>query len=223
MSKAIDKFINLFKWPMAWYMLILLPALISSVNFFQFTNLKNLALLCGLVFFVFSKTMMDASVRTSMQVIAHEFTHTFFALLTFHKIKHIRLNPDDTGGEMGFIGDGNWLIVIAPYFFPLFCLIYMVIMNFLPNSLIYNAVLGFFLGYHIDTVASQIHPEQTDLPKVGYRFCLMFLPGVNLLTIGSIIAFNISGINGVLKYFHFINELTGKYFNEIKMLLSSLF
>jgi len=221
MSQSLDKLINLFKWPLAFYMFISLPALIRSLDFFLVSNVNTFCLLGGLVFFVFSKTMMDSSVRTSMQIIAHELTHTFFALLTFHKIKHIRLNSDDTGGEMGFIGEGNWLIIIAPYFFPLFCLIYMIIISFLPHRLIYHIILGYFLGYHIDTVASQIHPEQTDLPKVGYRFCVLFLPGVNLFTIGSILSFNIKGWYGIIEYFHLINELTVQYFNQIKTLINT--
>ena len=221
MSHFLDKFINLFKWPIAIYMLLSLPALFASFQFFDIKSIKTIALLIGLVFFVFSKTMMDASVRTSMQVIAHEFAHTFFALLTFHKIKHIRLNPDDTGGEMGFVGDGNWLIIIAPYFFPLFALIYMIVMSFLPPQIIWHGILGYFLGYHIDTVGSQIHDKQTDLPKVGYKFCLMFLPGINLMTIGSILAFNIRGWGGIIKYINLVNQINVQYFHDIKTLLSS--
>ncbi len=221
MSHFLDKFINLFKWPIAIYMLLSLPALFASFQFFDIKSIKTIALLIGLVFFVFSKTMMDASVRTSMQIIAHEFAHTFFALLTFHKIKHIRLNPDDTGGEMGFVGDGNWLIIIAPYFFPLFALIYMICMSFLPPQIIWHGILGYFLGYHIDTVGSQIHDKQTDLPKVGYKFCLMFLPGINLMTIGSILAFNIRGWGGIIKYINLVNQINVQYFHDIKTLLSS--
>ena len=221
MSHFLDKFINLFKWPIAIYMLLSLPALFASFQFFDIKSIKTIALLIGLVFFVFSKTMMDASVRTSMQIIAHEFAHTFFALLTFHKIKHIRLNPDDTGGEMGFVGDGNWLIIIAPYFFPLFALIYMIVMSFLPPQIIWHGILGYFLGYHIDTVGSQIHDKQTDLPKVGYKFCLMFLPGINLMTIGSILAFNIRGWGGIIKYINLVNQINVQYFHDIKTLLSS--
>lgn len=223
MAKILDRLIDFFKWPVALYMFISLPGLIASFRFFQISNMKNISLLCGLVFFIFSKTMMDQSVRTSMQVIAHEFAHTFFALITFHKVKHIRLHPDDTGGEMGFIGQGNWLIVIAPYFFPLFCLIYMVMMFFLPDQLIYNAILGYFLGYHIDTVASQIHPEQTDLPKVGYVFCFVFLPGINLLTIGSILAFNTKSLEGIINYFLLFNKLNMEYFIDLTKLLHGLF
>ncbi len=222
MSHLFDKIINFVKWPLAWYILILTPALIYSFRFFQI-NVKMFVFLAGVVLFVFSKTMMDATVQTSMQVVAHELTHSFFALLTFHKVKHIRLNPDDTGGEMGFVGEGNWLIIIAPYFFPLFCFIYICVMSFLPGQLIWNFILGYFLGYHIDTVASQIHPDQTDLKKVGYKFCFMFLPGINLLTIGSVIVYNNNGLSAVLKYFNFVNHLTIQYFTEIKTLLGSVF
>lgn len=222
MSRLIDKIINFFKWPLAWYILLLTPAIIHSFHFFTIKNIKTFSLLGGVVFFIFSKIMMDPSVRTSMQIIAHELTHTFFALLTFHKVKHIRLNPDDTGGEMGFIGQGNWLIIVAPYFFPLFCFIYMCVMSFLPDRVIYHFILGYFLGYHIDTVASQIHPEQTDLKKAGYRFCFMFLPGINLLTIGFIFMYNTNQFEGVLNYFHLLNNLTFSYIDFIKNIFSSL-
>lgn len=215
MNKFLDKFINLFKWPVAVYIFLSTPAILSSFYVFQVIDIKNLSLLSGLVFFIFSKTMMDASVRTSMQVIAHEFTHSFFAILTFHKINHIRINPDDTGGEMGFIGKGNWLIIIGPYFFPLFCFIYISLMYFLPSGFIFHFILGYFLGYHIDTVFSQIHPEQTDLKKVGYPFCFIFLPGINLLTIGFILAFNLKGFKGIIDYFLLINQINISYISEI--------
>lgn len=99
--------------------------------------------------------MADASVKTSMQIVAHELTHAFFALITFHKVKHIRVEADDSGGSMGFEGEGNWLIIIAPYFFPLFGFFYMLFISvwtsFAPMNLILNGILGYFLGYHMDT------------------------------------------------------------------------
>lgn len=222
MARFLDKLINFFKWPVAIYMLISLPALFLSLKFFDIKSVHMIALICGLVFFVFSKTMMDASVRTSMQIIAHELTHTFFALITFHKIRHIRLNPDDTGGEMGFIGDGNWLIVIGPYFFPFFALIYMIIMSFLPPQIMWHGILGYFLGYHIDTVGSQIHDKQTDLPKVGYKFCLAFLPGANLFTIGSVLAFNAKSWAGIGQYIKLIWHLNFDFYHQAFELLKSM-
>lgn len=223
MSHFLDKFINLFKWPIAVYLLISLPALIASWHFFDFSAAKMIALMIGLVLFALTRAMMDASVRTSMQVIAHEFAHALFAALTLHKIKHIRIHADDTGGEMGFTGEGNWLIIIAPYFFPLFALIYMLIMTFLPAQIMWHGVLGYFLGYHMDTVASQIHEKQTDLPRAGYAFCALFLPGSNLWVIGSILAFNIKGWIGILQYGSLINRLNFEYAERICHQVISLF
>lgn len=223
MSRFLDKLIELFKWPVAVYMFASLPALIASRHYFDLANTKTLALLIGLVAYILTRTMMDASVKTSMQVIAHEFAHAFFALLTFHKIKHIVFHADDTGGEMGFSGAGNWLIIIAPYFFPLFALIYMSVMSLMPPQIMWHGVLGYFLGYHIDTVGSQIHEKQTDLPKAGYLFCALFLPAANLWTIGSILAFNSKGWAGIFEYFNLINHLNFDYVIEVGELLKSLF
>ena len=220
MSALLDKIINLFKWPMAIYMLISLPALCMSVDFFAFTSFKFVALCAGFFMYFITRSMADSSVKTSMQIIAHELTHSFFALLTFHKVEHIRLDPENTGGEMSFKGDGNWLIIIAPYFFPLFGLFYMIIMGIMPPNLIMNGILGYFLGYHTDTVGSQIHDKQTDLPKVSYKFCWMFLPSANLWTIFSILAFNSRGWSGVAVYFDLINRLN---LQNIKYLFNLVF
>ena len=135
MSAFLDKIINFVKWPLGLYMLISLPALVRSVDFFSFANFKFMALGGGFFMYFIAKTMSDSSIKTSMQIIAHELTHSFFALITFHKVNHIRLNPDESGGEMGFSGKGNWLIIIAPYFFPLFCFVYMVVMQFYRKAL----------------------------------------------------------------------------------------
>jgi hypothetical protein len=211
MTKLIDRLVNLLKWPAALYMLVSLPALISSIDYFRWGTLSFLAFGAGFFMYFLGRTMMDSSVRTSMQIVAHELTHSFFAVLTLHKIKHIRVNPDGSGGEMGFAGEGNWLIVIAPYFFPLFGMFYMIAVGFFPLGYIFNGLLGYFLGYHTDTVASQIHEKQTDLPKVGYPFCLTFLPGANLWVIGLFLAFNAKGWGGMHRYFDLVNHLTWQY------------
>lgn len=211
MQVLIDRFITLLKWPLAFYLLVSVPAYIRSLYYFNFVSLKFIALGAGFILFFIARQMADSSVRASMQIVAHELTHAFFALLTFHKVKHIRVEADDSGGSMGFEGEGNWLIVIAPYFFPLFGFFFMLFVSFYtyfaPMNLILNGVLGYFLGYHMDTVASQIHEKQTDLPKVSYRFCWMFLPGANFFVIGSTLAFNSKGWEGVLIYQRLINVL----------------
>ena len=219
MAKFFDKIINIFKWPVAFYMLISVPALLCSIDFFDFKNFTYVALGAGFFMYFIARTMADSSAKTAMQIVAHELTHTFFALITFHKIKHIRLDPEGKGGEMGFTGGSNWLIIIAPYFFPLFGFFYMLIMPILPSSLIFNGILGYILGYHTDTVCSQIHDKQTDLPLVSYKFCWMFIPGANFWVIGSIIAYNSKGWEGVKIYFDLINRLNLKNFEYVLNLI----
>lgn len=219
MSTILDKFINLLKWPVALWALWSVPAFFQSLEYFNFKNLKFVALIGGFFMFFVARTSMEASIKTSMQIIAHELTHSFFAWLTFHKVKNIRIADDNSGGEMSFEGEGNWLIIIAPYFFPLFCFFFMIgigiYMKFAQLNWIVSAVFGYFIGYHVDTVASQIHEKQTDLPKVSYLFCAMFLPGANFWIIGSMLAFNSQGWQSFWVYQELINRLNVNNFNSL--------
>ena len=219
MQKMLDKLINLLKWPVALGLLFSLPAYIKSVDYFRFADWRYLALFGGFFLFFIARSFMDSSARVSMEVLAHEMTHAVFALLTLHKVKGLRINPDDSGGNMSFEGEGNWLIIIAPYFFPLFGLLTMIGISiytlFAPMNLILNGLLGFVIGYHIDTVASQIHEKQTDLPKVGYYFCAVFLLPANLWMIGSMMAFNSKGWEGIIIYQKLIARLNGRHWDYI--------
>ncbi len=227
MRVLVDRFIELLKWPVALYMLLSLPAYIQSLYYFKFTNLQYVALFGGFFLFFISRSMMDSSVKSNMEIVAHEMTHAFFALLTLHKVTGIRVEGDNSGGNMSFEGEGNWLIVIAPYFFPLFGFFYMIAFSvythFAPSNLILNGILGFFIGYHLDTVGSQIHEKQTDLPKVSYKFCAMFLPAANLWAVGSMLAFNTRGWAGVSLYLDLIDYLNIRNWNYVKALLANLF
>lgn len=190
----MDKLVDLFKWPAAVLAVWTLPAFFQSLDYFGFRNIYFYSLVGGFFLYFVGSLSMDSGAKTSMQIIAHELTHSFFAVLTFHKVKHIRVADDNSGGSMGFTGHGNWLIVIAPYFFPLFCMLFMVgvslYLKFMPLNWVASVLFGYFIGYHVDTVASQIHDKQTDLKEVGYPFCFMFLPGANLWILGSLLAFN---------------------------------
>ena len=203
MQKFLNRFIELLKWPAALFMLVSMPALFQSLAWFKFMQLKYFAMFGGFFIYFVSKTMSDASLKANMQIIAHELTHAFFALLTLHKVKSIKLAEDDSGGAMSFEGEGNWLIVVAPYFFPLFAFFVMLFIPFLgvySQSLLVNAGIGYLIAYHLDTVASQINEKQTDFAKVSAKFCWMFLPGANLWVVGFLLAYNSKQWLGVMQY-----------------------
>lgn len=227
MQTLINKFIELLKWPVAVYMLVSLPAYVQSFSFFTFMNIPAMAMLGGVFLFFISRGFMDSEMKISMEIAAHEMTHAFFALLTLHKVKSIRVNPDNDGGEMSFTGPGNWLIIIAPYFFPLFGMLAMigisVYTRYAPSNFILNGIMGFFIAYHIDTVASQIHEKQTDLPKVSYKFCVMFLPSANIWAVCSMMAFNSRGWKGFGIYQDLISRLNARNWDEAVKFIASLF
>ena len=86
---------------------------------------------------------------------------------------------------------------------------------FAPTNLFLSLFLGFFTGFHFDMVGSQIHEKQTDLPKVGYKFCAVFLLPANLWMIGSVLAFNSKGWAGVMMYQDLISKLNGRNLNHL--------
>lgn len=186
---------------------------------------------CGFVrrFFLFfiSRSMMDSSVKSNMEIVAHEMTHAFFALLTLHKVTGIRVECEQFRRQYVVwrrrqLADCHCAVFLSVVRFLLYDCFFR-LYSFAPSNLILNGILGFFIGYHLDTVGSQIHEKQTDLPKVSYKFCAMFLPAANLWAVGSMLAFNTRGWAGVSLYLDLINYLNVRNWNYVKALLANLF
>jgi len=220
-SRFWDCVLELLKWPVAMASIFLLPALIQAFHYFSLDNMRFFVFLAGAFIYLALKIVAAARSNISMQILAHEFTHIFFALLTFHKVVHIHLNFDESGGAMGFKGKGNWLIVISPYFFPLFLFFMILAITFfsqkLPNGYWVNGILGYFFAYHVESVAVQIHGEQPDFKEVGFPFCWMFLPTANLFVFAVILVFNNGGWQLVEKYLSLLYKLN---IDNITLILS---
>ncbi|MBF0587900.1 MAG: M50 family metallopeptidase [Magnetococcales bacterium] len=130
---------------------------------------------------------------TFWEVFFHELTHGLFALLTFNRIQGFRATMMQ-GGELTFQGRGNWVIYLAPYFFPLPA------MALMPLSLlakaeytpyIYGAVsVGY--GFFLVTAIRQFSFSQSDIIKAGRIFSVLMVPTLTLL-IGLLMAFYLQG------------------------------
>ena len=215
MSRLLDLFIDLFKWPVAFLSVVSLPVLIRAWDYLNVTNMKFVVFAVGMFVYLALKIVAGARTNISMQILAHEFTHTFFALLTLHKVTHIHLNMDESGGAMRFKGRGNWLIVIGPYFFPLFLFFMMLGITYfsdrIPEGYWVNGMLGYFFAYHVESIMVQIHGDQPDFKIVGFPFCIFFLPGANIFMCSLIVAFNNGGWNGIEKYLTIISKISLNY------------
>lgn len=123
--------------------------------------------------------------------IEHELTHTLFALLTFHNIVDFKAT-DSLGGHMQFsgVGGGNWLITIAPYFFPTFSTV-VIGFVYISQSQYYPiliAILGYSIIYHIHSTYIETSSQQPDIQELGLLFSSLFLPSANLLALIGILA-----------------------------------
>ena len=226
MGKLCDFIINLLRWPTAFLIVLNIPVLVMGLTHINFYSIKFYAFEAGVIFYVVTAFMSGANIRSSMQILSHEFTHAFFAYLTFHWVGKIRLNPDDSGGSMTLRGQGNWLITLSPYFFPLFTFLYMLIMPTLLHTfnssfekLFIYAIFGYFAAYYWATVISQVHSEQTDIIREGFLFSGIIIVGGNLFVSGIIFAYCSKLWYGVDTYIDILTKLNLQYIGVIKNLL----
>lgn len=208
----INLFLGIIKWPVAVAMLLVLPAAFQSFHRYyvirEQLNLHNLIyFFIGVGFFAAVRVffIMRRGVAETME---HEMTHTLFALLTLHPVQSLEVK-DTGGGSMTFLGKGNWLIAIAPYFFPLtaFAMMFLFIavnqiIGYQPDWALIG--MGVALCYNLFSFVEQVHPRQTDFKVAGYLFTICFLPGANCLTFGTIFAFVERGFNGIIFFYRLI-------------------
>jgi hypothetical protein len=128
--------------------------------------------------------------KRHLQVICtfeHEVTHLIFGLLFFKRPKGFKVTMRE-GGHVKLSGS-NFLIYLAPYFFPtvsyfLLLFLYFVPVDYLP---VFYGILGASLAFHLVSTWSELHLKQTDLQKSGILFSLAFLPVANLIFYGALV------------------------------------
>ncbi len=216
MIRRMRQYINLtlafLKWPSAVFMVLCVPAVWRAFERYYAIrhqlHWQNLAYFgIGIAFFLFARLVFMAR-RGCAETMEHEMTHTLFALATLHPVHGMTVN-DGGGGSMSFSGGGNWLIALAPYFFPLaafamlvLCLFARAAMGYMPEWTYIG--LGCAVGYNLLSLVQQVHPEQTDFKVAGYLFTICFLPGANMLSYGTIFSFAERGGRGVLFFYRLV-------------------
>ena len=219
----INLFLKIIKWPVALVMVLILPAAFQS--FYRYYTIRNQLNWHNLVYFAIGAGLF-AVFRVALllhrgkaETLEHEMTHTLFAMATLHPVEKIEVK-EEGGGFMTFSGEGNWLIAIAPYFFPLtaFTMMFFAIainhvVGHTPDWVYIG--LGMTLCYNLFSFAEQTHLEQTDFKVVGYLFTLLFLPGANCLTFGTVFSFTERGFDGVLFYYRLLSYFARHDFQYI--------
>jgi len=125
----------------------------------------------------------------------HEFTHLIVGLIFFKKPETFNVTATQ-GGNVSLHGN-NFLITLAPYFFPTFSLLFLPV-YFIINSkfnIFFFAILGILSSYHFFSIVQEFSYKQTDIIKSGRIFSTFFIIFANIFFSGFIIAFIIGQFN----------------------------
>jgi hypothetical protein len=193
LARAIDRLLAWLKWPVAIASLVVLPGLVYAL----FIVIRGVVAHPGncVPFLVGAGAYAAFFVALARRrvgfftIVEHELTHALFAWGTFHRV--VGFSAMRGGGHIRYVGRGNWLIAIAPYFFPTLTLLVIVVLSWLPpRHLAAGAVvLGIAFAHHVLSTWSETHRHQTDLREVGWLWSWLFLPAINAFVLGLVLAY----------------------------------
>jgi hypothetical protein len=170
------------------------------------------------IFFLLPKPMW-------IYVFGHELTHALWTWLFGGKVK--RMKVTSSGGHV-VVSKTNFLITLAPYFFPLYVAI--VVAVFAIGHLIWNwqnyfvyfhLLIGAAYGFHVTLTFHTLQTRQSDITSQGYLFSavIIFLGNVAVLLFGiPLLTVNAAKI-GLLNAFERLFECTGMIFHWLQKLL----
>ena len=123
-------------------------------------------------------------------VVGHELTHALWTCLFGGKVK--RFHASAKGGQVD-VTKSNFLITLAPYFFPLYAaavvLVFavgQVIWGWAAYRLWFHFLLGFACAFHVSLTWQVLKTSQSDITQHGYLFSavVIWLGHAGLLLVG---------------------------------------
>jgi len=156
-------------------------------------------------FVIFFGVFLIKSVPGRVYVFGHELTHAFWTILFRGKIKEF--NVSSKNGSV-VTTKNNFLISLAPYFFPIYTFLIIFIFYslafFLPVSN-YIEWLFFFVGisyaFHICLTAESLSIGQSDVRKTGKIFSYVIIAIFNIIIAVVMIKFITPDKIALKKYF----------------------
>jgi len=143
---------------------------------------ESIALLGG--YFIWLGVYLGIVRPTHAYVWAHELTHALWGLLFGARIHAIRVKP--TGGAVA-LSKTNTLIALAPYFFPFYTMVVLLLRAILsiwipmaPYELIWLFLVGFTWGFHFTFTVQTLLIHQPDVVDNGRVFSLTLIYLLNL-------------------------------------------
>lgn len=218
----IGGIIDLLKWPAAGFSLLIFFPMIAFIltyigGYLQHPYTFKSFVIAFSVTSLFLFTLKFKTINL-LRLFEHEFTHGLFALLTLNWVLGFDFHKDTCSGHVKIKGRMNWLIIIAPYFFPLITFIYTLLV-FIYFKIMGELPPGTFIGFgittaiHLWSMIFEINSFQTDLQRVGFGWAACFLPGANALIYSFLIVFLDQGITGLSRFIEIFKMVMSQYFS----------
>ncbi len=144
-----------------------------------------LALLTGFLLWTLMFTVFPRPVRS--YIFAHELTHALWGLVMGASVSRFRVHRDH--GSVA-LSKTNFLITLAPYFFPLYTVlvigIYYLLWLFFAvekYELLWLALVGASWGFHLTFTVSALLQHQSDIRLQGHLFSYSVIYLANVLGI----------------------------------------
>ena len=183
------------KWVKTVIAILLLPVCIGAASAFWLVLQASgdattiwVAFLSGaacwlVVYLLLPKPML-------LYVFGHELTHALWTWLFGGKVKKFKASAK--GGHV-IVTKNNFLIALAPYFFPLY--VVLVVLVFVIGHLIWNwrpyvawfhLLLGAAYAFHLTLTWHVLKTEQSDITQHGYLFSIVviYLGNIGVLLLG---------------------------------------
>lgn len=162
----------------------IIKELSPSANLFDMPIV--LALFAGFLLWIILYYILPSPVRS--YIIAHELTHALWATVMGADVFDMKIESDH---GCVTVSENNFLITLAPYFFPLYTVIVIicyyicsVFFDVEQYTMIWLGLVGLTWGFHFTFTIATLLQKQTDIQLYGYIFSYTFIYILNVFGIG---------------------------------------
>jgi hypothetical protein len=124
-------------------------------------------------------------------VLAHELTHAFWAAITGADVSGLKVSR---GGGSVKVSEVNWLTALAPYFFPFYTVLVVLLYGLLALFLnmrgwewVWLGLIGLTLGFHWTFTLDSLAQPQSDIQRYGRLFSYPLIYLFNLMVVGLVL------------------------------------
>lgn len=222
----VSSIVHGLRWPFALVTLALTPAaaitlwglLVAAYEVEFWASPFSIGLAVG---FGLMQVFRNSRTVQFLATAEHELTHALFAWLTFVRVIEF-WTGDGTrrakGGAVGYVvlGGSNWLIDLAPYFFPTASALVMLATWTLAStpSTASHLLLGAATAWSIVSTWHETHAGQSDLANAGHALSWCFLPGANILSYGVVVSFALGGSSLAWSYATAVPHMTFQWLQQ---------